>query len=216
MKTDSSNTSGATGEIQFSWSTGPFVGDERGWRRKGREYCLPPTQHLLQNSQQGFSQQHTHHWHGKGSSRPPSSCSLNHGFGLPWLMVPVRAKPRPHPTTSCFHPLPASGLSPGMQVWEQPSPQFSTASSPFPFGEGQCWHMAGFRVSTGLFETSGAPLRYSKGDICPLPNRMMQDVQKDKAHPRPALVIPRLLWLRRQKRSEYHHVHPGLRRKSQD
>lgn len=161
-----------------------------------------PTQHLLQNSHQGFSQQHTHLGHAKGSSRPPFSCSLNHGFGFPWLMVPVRAKPRPHPHNLVFSPLPASCLPPGMQVWKQPLPEFSTEPSPFPFGGGQCWHLSGFRVSTGLFETSGAPLRYSKGDVCPLPNRMMRDVQKDNAHPRPALVVPHLFWLRTEKRTQ--------------
>lgn len=109
----------------------------------------------------------------------------------------------PIPTTCCLHPLPASCLPPGMQVWEQPLPQFSTVPSPFPSWGGQCWHMSGFKVSIGLFETSGAPLRYSKGDICPLPNRIIQDVRKDKARPRPALVVPHLLWLRGEKRTDY-------------
>lgn len=80
----------------------------------------------------------------EGQLQTSSSCYLNHEFGLPWVMVSVRTKPRPHPQNLLFSP-PASGT----QVWEQPLPQFSTAPSPFPFGEGsagtfqvQSWYWA--------------------------------------------------------------------------
>lgn len=103
----------------------------------------------------------------------------------------------PTPKTCCFHPLPQAhrcGNSPCHNSQQHPAPS--------PLGRAVLAHLR-FKVGIGLFETSEAPLRYSKGDICPLPNRMMQDVQQDKAHPRPALVVPNLLWLRKEERTKY-------------
>lgn len=198
MKRDSSNTSGATGEVQFSWSTGPSAGDERGWRRKGREPCLPHTAPAPKQPPGLLTATHTSRAC-KGQLQTSILLLLK-----PWVWVSLahgtsQSKTKtPSPQPGVFTP----PMHPGMQVWKQPLPEFSTEPSPFPFGGGQCWHLSGFRVSTGLFETSGAPLRYSKGDVCPLPNRMMRDVQKDNAHPRPALVVPHLFWLRTEKRTQ--------------
>lgn len=162
-------------EVPFSWSTGLFGGNERGWRRKRKEQCLPCTQHPLQNSWQGFRQQCTPSpWHGKSSPSPPPSCSLNHGFRLTSGHGTSQSKHHASPTTCCLSSpplLPASYLR--TQRWKQPLAQLSTAPSPFSFGE----------ASIGLSENSVAPLRYSNGDIYPLPNRTIQDVQEDKAHP---------------------------------
>ena len=175
-------------EVQFSWSTVPFGGDERGWRRKGKEQCLPRTQHPLQNSWQGFRQQRTRSpWYGKGSSRPPSSCSLNHGFRLPWGMVPDRAKTTPHPCNllPVFTPFPACFL-PVFKYAEVETALATTLNSTQPF---LFWGRAALtsqRLQSqyrAVGELSGPTQIRQRGY---LPSAKQDDaghVQRHKAHP---------------------------------
>lgn len=189
----------------------PLGVTKEGGGGRGRSHASP---HTAPTPKQlvGFRQQCTHSpWGGKGCSRPPSSCSLNHGFRLPWGMVPARAKTTPHPhsllpifTPACLHCLLPTcvqacrdGNSPRHNSQQhQPLPLWGRAVLPS--------HKLQSPVST-RWRTQWPHSDTAKG-IFALCQTGRCRTCKETRHIQPALVAPHLLWFRDEKRT-YYHVH---------